>query len=150
MSQNLSSSRQAQTQALESQFGLRVASRLNAHRDEVPGSVAARLDFAVQQALSRQKKAETAPVTVTASQAMDMGGVLALHGGIPDWKSKLPSLLPLLALLLGLAFVQWMHMDDQIRDAAEVDSALLADDLPPEAYSDPGFAEYLEKTVSEE
>ena len=41
-------------------------------------------------------------------------------------------------------------MDDQIRDAAEVDSALLADDLPPEAYSDPGFAEYLEKTVSEE
>jgi len=31
----------------------------------------------------------------------------------------------------------------QIEAAAEVDSALLADDLPPEAYSDPGFVEYL-------
>lgn len=150
MSQNLSSSRQAQAQALESQFGLRVAARLNAHRDEVPGSVAARLDFAVQQALSRQKAPQAEAVTAHALDVVDMGGVLALQGGTPGWKSKLPSLLPLLALLVGLAFVHWTHMDDQIRDAAEVDSALLADDLPPEAYSDPGFAEYLEKTVTEE
>ena len=27
--------------------------------------------------------------------------------------------------------------------AAEVDAALLADDLPPEAYTDPGFGEFL-------
>ena len=88
-------------------------------------------------------------MTVTASQAMDMGASWPARRH-PRLKSKLPSLLPLLALLLGLAFVQWMHMDDQIRDAAEVDSALLADDLPPEAYSDPGFAEYLEKPFLED
>jgi hypothetical protein len=31
----------------------------------------------------------------------------------------------------------------QIQAAAEVDAVLLADDLPPEAYADPGFGEFL-------
>ena len=37
------------------------------------------------------------------------------------------------------------HWQDrtQISVAAEVDAALLADDLPPKAYSDAGFVEFL-------
>ena len=31
----------------------------------------------------------------------------------------------------------------QVVAAAEIDAALLTDDLPPDAYSDPGFAEFL-------
>jgi Protein of unknown function (DUF3619) len=30
--------------------------------------------------------------------------------------------------------------------AAEIDAQLLSDSLPPTAYSDPGFAEYLRST----
>jgi Protein of unknown function (DUF3619) len=35
------------------------------------------------------------------------------------------------------------YTQSQIEAAAEVDAAILADDLPPEAYRDPGFAEFL-------
>jgi hypothetical protein len=35
-----------------------------------------------------------------------------------------------------------------ILEVAEVDAALLADDLPPAAYSDPGFVQFLKTTDS--
>jgi len=32
---------------------------------------------------------------------------------------------------------------EQVHAAAEVDALILADDLPPDAYVDPGFAQFL-------
>jgi hypothetical protein len=61
---------------------------------------------------------------------------MARHGG------GLSSLLPLAVLLAGLLLIDDHYTRAQIEAAAEID-ALLAGDLPPEAYSDPGFAEYL-------
>jgi len=46
-------------------------------------------------------------------------------------------------LVAGLVFIQHHHDLQQIEVAAEIDSALLADDLPPAAYGDPGFSEFL-------
>ena len=46
-------------------------------------------------------------------------------------------------LLAGLLLIDRHYTQAQIEAAAEVDAALLADDLPPEAYRDPGFAEFL-------
>ena len=46
-------------------------------------------------------------------------------------------------LVLGLVLIQHLHEQAEIHAAAEVDAALLADDLPPEAYGDPGFVVYL-------
>jgi Protein of unknown function (DUF3619) len=75
------------------------------------------------------------------------GGTLALggpsdEGGAPWWL-RLSSLLPLAVLLVGLFMIDRHYTQSQIEAAAEVDAALLADDLPPEAYRDPGFAEFL-------
>jgi hypothetical protein len=50
---------------------------------------------------------------------------------------------PLVMLVAGTGD-EW-HARAQI-EAAEVDVALLADDLPPDAYSDAGFVEFLPKT----
>jgi len=55
----------------------------------------------------------------------------------------LGALLPLLALVAGLMFIQTFHDSRHATDLAEVDVALLTDDLPPQAYSDPGFLQYL-------
>jgi hypothetical protein len=54
--------------------------------------------------------------------------------------------LPLLALVCGLIVIQKMQAASQIAVAAEVDAALLSDELPPSAYGDAGFAEYLKTT----
>ena len=52
-------------------------------------------------------------------------------------------MLPLLALAAGLIVIQRWHSSTQISAAAEIDASLLADDVPPDAYSDPGFVEFL-------
>ena len=64
-------------------------------------------------------------------------------GGPPSVWLRLASLMPLVMLAAGLVMIQHHHDMQQIAVAAEIDSALLADDLPPAAYRDPGFGEFL-------
>ena len=79
-------------------------------------------------------------------------GSLTLSGppneGLGLW-SILGSALPLLALLAGLVTVQWLDREQTVSDLAEIDTALLVDDLPPAAYSDPGFVQFLRQSGSE-
>ena len=65
-----------------------------------------------------------------------------MGGGSPGWW-RLAALLPVVALVVGMVTVQIQSDDEQAADAAEIDAALLSDDLPPAAYADPGFAEFL-------
>jgi hypothetical protein len=51
--------------------------------------------------------------------------------------------LPLVVLVAGLVAIDQWSTREQVLAAAEIDSQLLADDLPPDAYGDPGFAEFL-------
>jgi len=49
-----------------------------------------------------------------------------------------------------LAFIQHITDDDRANELAEVDSALLTDDLPPSAYADPGFLQFLKMPLTVE
>jgi hypothetical protein len=59
--------------------------------------------------------------------------------GLSFW-SRLASALPLIALAIGLVTINAIQNDEPRGGSAEVDAALLTDDLPPAAYADPGFA----------
>ncbi|HET8871982.1 MAG TPA: DUF3619 family protein, partial [Aquabacterium sp.] len=59
------------------------------------------------------------------------------------WGWRLASALPLIALVAGLWGIHTWYRHEQLQAATDVDMALLTDDLPPNAYSDPGFEEYL-------
>lgn len=61
----------------------------------------------------------------------------------PSWGWRLASLLPVLALVGGLWGIHRYYKQEQVQAATDVDMALLTDDLPPAAYADPGFAEFL-------
>jgi len=52
-------------------------------------------------------------------------------------------LVPLAVLLAGLVLIDSQYSRAQIEAAAELDAAILSDDLPPEAYRDQGFVEFL-------
>ena len=52
-------------------------------------------------------------------------------------------MLPLLVLVSGLLMIERWAQQEQVLAAAEIDTQLLSDDLPPAAYSDPGFGEFL-------
>lgn len=125
-----------------SRFGLRVAAGLTEHSEALPADISERLRFAREQAMARARvvRATRPEIETTLIQ---QGGSLALGGpGRGRWL-KLASLLPLLLLVGGLLLIQHSQWYQQIRAAAEMDAALLSDKLPPAAYGDPGFSEYL-------
>jgi hypothetical protein len=131
---------------LENRFGLRVASALT-HQGELAGhDISERLRVAREQALERarlsRRVASHAKATSNQVFGVTASGA-ALLGGSPMWWTRLASVVPLLTLVLGLVLIDQWHDRAQIDAAADVDSALLADDLPPTAYSDPGFVEFL-------
>ena len=57
------------------------------------------------------------------------------------------SAVPLLALVVGLVVINMAQDERAANDVAEVDAALLTDDLPPAAYSDPGFVQFLKTSA---
>jgi hypothetical protein len=141
----------ADLDARVTRFGLRVAAGLTERNAALPHDVSERLRFAREQALARAAQARAARTSVSTAgpDVVQMGSTLALSGGPRGadggnglW-AKLVSALPLLALLAGLLLMQQGQIHEQIVAAAEVDTALLSDNLPPSAFSDPGFAEFL-------
>lgn len=132
-----------QADILEARFGQRVASRLDLGTAELPHDISERLRVARQQAVARRKRVATAPRLVAGAQLQGQG-TLALGGGDepPLW-GRLVGALPLLALLAGLVVLNVTLNEDRAREVAEVDAALLTDDLPPQAYTDPGFLQFL-------
>jgi hypothetical protein len=115
--------------------------RLSEGAETLPHDVSERLKAARAQALTRRKivNQQTAGI-VTLS-----GGELTLNlGGREDgvW-NRIASLLPLLALIAGLISIGVMQDELRASEVAEVDAELLTDELPPSAYVDPGFAQYL-------
>lgn len=146
----------ADLDARVARFGLRVAAGLTERSAALPHDVSERLRFAREQALARAAQARAAQAaTAPSPSVVQMGSVLAVAGGPRGagpaggtggrgglW-AKLISALPLLALLAGLLLMQQSQIHEQVVAAAEVDTALLSDHLPPSAFSDPGFAEYL-------
>jgi hypothetical protein len=50
---------------------------------------------------------------------------------------------PLAVLVFGLIGIAQWQDDSRINDIAEVDAALLTDDVPPDAYTDSGFMAFL-------
>ncbi len=78
------------------------------------------------------------------------GGAAALNLGDGNQRqslwNRIGSALPLIALAAGLILIHSIENDRRASEVAEVDTALLSDDLPPAAYADPGFIQFL-KTV---
>ena len=131
----------ATSDSLEMRFGLRVSARLTEGSRSVGGDISERLRFAREQALvhARSMRGIELPnrMGVTFSGAALLG---RLRGG---WAMRVATVLPMFALIGGLVLIQHGQHRNQIAVAVEIDAALLADDLPPNAYGDVGFVEFL-------
>lgn len=130
-----------QLEAAEARLALRLAARLGEQAERAPHDITERLRFVREQALARARH-QRVPARQAGLVQVASGPAAALAGP-PSWWLRLASLLPLVLLAAGLLLIQHVNTRDEIAAAAEVDAALLADDLPPDAYSDPGFAQFL-------
>jgi len=132
---------------LQARFGVRVAAMLGERAATPQPDIAERLRFAREQAVARGQAARRSQKLATApSTTVVRSGRSAILGGRPGWWVKLAGAMPLAMLVCGLVVIDRLHDEAQIAAVAEVDAALLSDDLPPAAYTDPGFAEYLKTT----
>jgi hypothetical protein len=127
------------------QFGRAVAHRLAASTDDLPYEVRERLRAARVQALQLRKQAatRTAPAVLGGAAA-----TASLGEEFSIW-TRIGSVLPLLALVAGLVLIHSFQNDSRASEIAEVDAALLTDDLPPAAYADPGFVQFLKQSARE-
>jgi hypothetical protein len=130
------------TSAIELRLAARLAGALTVRAQTLPHDVSERLRFAREQALARAREQQRVAASPSTVVGVSSNG-LAILGGFAPWWQRAASLLPLVVLVAGLVAIDQWSTHEQVLAAAEIDSELLADDLPPDAYSDPGFAEFL-------
>ena len=120
------------------QFGQSAAALLRQGSQSLPAGIKDRLYAARLKALSVKK-----PEKVRVQQH-----ILASSSG--NWSSGSRSfwdnvgwVAPLVVLVFGLIGIAQWQQDSRINDIAELDVALLTDDVPPDAYADSGFMGFL-------
>src|SRR2546422_6002137 len=141
----MNNSLQQKADILQDRYGLKTASYLSAGAADLPYDISERLRAARVQAVSKRKIAKTE----TAGSMVNAGGSAALTSGSDDglsWWARIGSVVPLIALVVGLLAINSIQSDNRDKELAEVDVALLTDELPPAAFSDPGFVQFLKAT----
>jgi len=127
----------------ENEFALKVVRALEENTSNMPAGAVDKLAAARRAALAR-KKPEKVPV--------------AAHAGSPDTREtretrarfglfsrfgRLGLAWPLLALVIGLAGIAYWEDQQRTAELADIDAAMLSDNLPLDAYLDHGFNAYL-------
>lgn len=135
-------SRNSEDSGIEARLAARLAGTLTLAAQNLPHDVNERLRVARQQALARVREARMAVPTAATATGVSCSGALTLSGFWPRWH-RAASVLPLILLVSGLVAIDHWLVREQVLSAAEIDAQLLSDDLPPAAYTDPGFAEFL-------
>ncbi len=129
------------------QVGRAISRRLNEHAAELPHDITERLRVARMQALS-QRKPEPIRIFVPHLATPGGPGMGNSDEGLNLW-SRFASVLPIIILLLGLATIHIFQNENRANESAQLDAELLIDDLPPAAYTDPGFLIFLKSNPLE-
>lgn len=124
-------------------LGRRLSVHLNQAQQALPYDITERLRAARIRAVSARRLAQFEWQTDTAIQSQGNHLLLNFPSKSSQFFSGLVSFVPLLCLVAGLVLLYDFHNDQSAVELAEVDSALLIDDLPPQAYADPAFANFL-------
>lgn len=130
---------------LQDRFALRTVSYLASGTTDLPHEITERLRAARFQAVAGRKIAKTQSAVQTSIQ----GRSAALTWGDDErsrrW-SRVAAFIPLALLVVGLLLINIIQSDNRAQELADVDVALLTDALPPAAFSDPGFIQFLKGT----
>jgi hypothetical protein len=128
-------------------LGKRIAKMLDDNSD-LSYEVAERLRAARTRALSLRRIAQPELQTAQEIQSQNGFALLKFPNHIHWFFQTFGPLIPLLGLVAGLVLIHEFHNDQSALELAEIDSALLIDDLPPNAYTDPSFLDYLNYEVN--
>ena len=139
------------------QTAARVKRLLDESAQQISPDIQARLNDSIHKALeahalkAAQTKATEKPRFKTANSSSGLGGILE---SFSNWFNR-----PALSLALSAVFVMVSasavvkygidYQNANETETVELDAAILADDLPPDAYLDPGFINFTTRQPRE-
>jgi hypothetical protein len=134
----------------ERRFAHEVRLALDASADALPPDIAERLAAARRMALAAKKAEVHAHVPQLALPGGHHGYAFEEEDDTPlhragAWLRKLALVWALVALGAGLIGIYHWQQQKRVEELADVDTAMLLDDLPPTAYADQGFHVYLKR-----
>lgn len=124
-------------------FAYKVRHALNENLDVLPPEITNRLNSARNIALSR-KKIDIPSHAFNMQRALT-GNIGHFENRQFSWLGKISLALSLFAFIMGLAGIYEFEQQQRIFETAEIDAAVLSDELPLVAYLDHGFNAYLAK-----
>ena len=119
----------------ELHFIYKIRQHLNRGLYELPPATVDRLAAAREMALARQKQTVTESVLATA------GSFFHFHVDNPRYKQVIAALV----LAASAVLTTFWMADQRVNELSEIDSALLADELPVKAFTDKGFNAWLKQ-----
>lgn len=145
---------------LEKRFGLKAASYLTDSAQQLPAAAAERLQTARLLAMAQYRTGQTQsrfgwrswieavlyPLVLAGNKS---AGLFPMQRKAADgeedwsWWGRIATALPLVVLVVGLFAISSVQQDNLTKEIAEVDAALLTDTLPPSAFADAGFVQFL-------
>jgi hypothetical protein len=131
----------------ENEFGYRVRQALNEATQRLDYRTTYRLEQARSAALARQRDPGAAPAWVAVPQTA--GGPSLDAGWGSNWLRGIGLLAPLVALVIGFVGIHQWQEDRRISELADLDFAVLLDEVPIGAYADKGFGVLLKDETDE-
>jgi len=114
-----------------------VAGRIRGLLDQGAASLDQRVSLRLYEARCDALRHQAAPVAVLGLAGFGHHLADTLH-------HHYRGILAFIALAVGAMGVQVWHNFQQADELAEIDTELLSDEVPPSAYTDPGFLEWLQ------
>lgn len=127
----------------ELNFAYKVRHALSENLDSLPAGTLDKLAAARKTAVSRKKR-DTA-LRVYVPRRLLAGSVGSFFSEPLSLLARMGLVLPLVVVALGLAGLYEFEQQRRLDDTAEIDAAVLSDELPLSAYLDNGFNGYLAK-----
>ena len=134
----------------ERRFAHEIRVALDASAEALPRDISERLAAARRMALAAKKAEVRAHVpqlvlpNAPHGYAFDDEDDTPLHRA-GAWLRKLALVWTLIALGAGLMGIYHWQQQKRVEELADVDAAMLLDDLPPTAYADQGFHVFLKR-----
>lgn len=136
-----------QQEKIADHIARRITFRLSEGEALLPYEVTERLRASRERAVSERRREVSVLQASTAASAHGHTMTLGSPEEGKGWWRALISAIPVFALIAGVVIYNADGDQSVLSEVTEVDTALLTDDLPPAAYADPGFIQYLKTSA---